>query len=293
MKEKYIYALGFFDGVHLGHQALMQACHHLAQRTGNKAGVITFANHPDTRITGKTTLLINTSSERSRILLGYGDLRIVELPFDENLRKMPWRGFLEDLLIRDAAGFVCGEDFRFGYGGEGSAQLLAAFCQERELPYAIVPDQKLDGIRVSSTYIRQLLEDGDMEQAVRFLGHAHIISGKVIPGRGLGHTMGIPTANLEIPKGVVCPKKGVYACKTIVDGQEYLAVTNIGSRPTVDGHHVTVEPWILDFDGDLYGKAITIAFFKYLRPEKKFEDLGELKAEIEKNAVETRKFFEK
>ena len=293
-KEKYIYALGFFDGVHLGHQALIQACVALAQSQEYTAAAVTFTAHPDTLVSGNTPHLINTEKERRQLLLQMGVKTVVELPFDEEMKHLSWRDFIRLLRSQyNAEGFVCGEDFRFGYQGEGNASLLQEYCKAAGFACMVVPEQQVSGIRVSSTHIRQLLEVGDMEQAVRFLGHAHVISGRVIPGRGLGHTIGIPTANLTIPEGIVCPKKGVYACKAMVNGQEYLAVTNIGSRPTVDGHHVTVEPWILDFDGDLYGKEITLAFYKYLRPEKKFGDLGELKAEIEKNEAQTREFFEK
>ena len=119
-------------------------------------------------------------------------------------------------------------------------------------------------MRISSTHIRQLLEAGDVANAHRFLGHRHILTGTVVAGRQLGRTIGIPTANLQLPEGVVCPRFGVYACHALVDGKQYPAVTNIGTRPTVGGHHVTVEPWILDFSGDLYGKKITLEFAAFL-----------------------------
>ena len=293
MTEKTIYALGFFDGVHLGHQALITACRRLAWGKGYSAGVVTFADHPDTLVTGQTPLLINTAEQRQRMLLGFGIRHITVLPFDEKLMNMPWQRFLEELTRKDAAGFVCGDDFRFGFRGEGNARLLADFCRERGLPWAVVPAQSLDGIRVSSSHIRQLLENGEMAQAVRFLGHPHRITGMVTAGRQLGRTIGIPTANIELPAGVVCPRHGVYACKAAVDGQEYMAVTNIGNRPTVGGHHVTVEAWLLDFEGDLYGKELTLSFYEFLRPEQKFDSLEQLQGEIQKNARQVRKIFGK
>ena len=288
-----IFALGFFDGVHLGHQALLTACKHLAERKGCTAGAVTFASHPDAVVTGKTPPLINTVEERQRLLMGFGIRDVLVLPFDENLRSMLWRDFLEDLIQKGAAGFVCGEDFRFGFRGEGNAEALADFCRERGLLWAVVPEQCQNGVRISSSHIRSLLEEGQMEQAVRFLGHPHILTGAVVSGRKLGRTLGIPTANLLIPEGVVQLRHGVYACKAIAEGKEYLAVTNIGSRPTVGGHRVTVEPWLMDFDGDLYGKEITLCFHAFLRPERKFDSLEELKVEIQKNAAQTRKIFEK
>ena len=293
MNEQTIYALGFFDGVHLGHQALLEACRHLAGRTDCGAGVVTFGSHPDTLVMGKTPQLINTVAERQRLLLGYGMERIEVLPFDEKLMQMPWREFIRMLRAAPyhAAGFVCGSDFRFGHNGEGTAEVLGQYCSDASLPYAIVPQQTLEDTRISSTYIRSLLVQGDIRRANRFLGHPHSLTGQVVKGRGLGHTIGIPTANLVLPEGVVCPRFGVYASKAILAGREYLAVTNIGTRPTVGGENVTVEPWILDFDGDIYGQPLTLLFYDFLRPEQKFDSLEELKAEIEKNAAQTRKIL--
>ena len=293
MKERTIYALGFFDGVHLGHQALLQACRHMAQRTDCVAGAVTFTSHPETLVRGEAPALINTIADRQRLLLALGMRQIVALPFDQALRSMLWEDFMQMLRQEHgAAGFVCGDDFRFGYRGEGNARVLADYCRENDLPWAVVPAQNCDGIRVSSTHIRALLEQGNMEEACRFLGHPHFLTGTVIKGRQLGRTMGIPTANLALPDGVICPRHGVYACRAIVDGQTYLAVTNIGSRPTVGGHHVTVEAWLLDFAGDLYGKTLALSFHRFLRPEQKFESLDQLQAEIKKNAEETRLFLE-
>lgn len=289
-----IYALGFFDGVHCGHQALLKACRRLADEKGCKAGVVTFLGHPDTLVSGVTPPLINTSEDRKRLLLAYGMDEVVELPFDRAMMNMPWQEFFR-MLRKDygAAGLVCGHDFRFGYLGQGTASTLQSYCVEHDMSYYVVPEQKMEGITLSSTYIRQVLEEGDMERACEFLGHPHLLSGTVIPGRKLGRTLGIPTANLAIPEGVVVPRFGVYACKARIGAQEYLAVTNVGSRPTVGGHRVTVEPWILDFQGDLYGKSLTLEFFTFLRPEQKFPSLQDLTAEIQKNALQTRKFFEK
>lgn len=294
MKERTIYALGFFDGVHLGHQALLQECRRLAEKTGCKAGVVTFTSHPDTLVSGNTPPLINTPEDRRMILTKQFRVdSVLELPFDRELMNTHWSEFLQSLVDLGAAGFVCGSDFRFGAGGHGTAKKLNAFCSSRGLACAVVPQQQLHGIRVSSSYIRKLLEAGEMAQAVQFLGHPHVLTGTVISGRKLGRTLGIPTANIPLPEGVICPKRGVYACKAIVDGTEYPAVTNIGTRPTVGGHHITVEPWLLDFDGDLYGKTLTLLFYDFIRPEKKFDSLEALSAEIQKNGEKTRDFFKK
>lgn len=293
-KEKTVYALGFFDGVHLGHQALLEACRTLALENGAAPGVVTFEDHPDTLVKGSAVPLINTVSDRHKLLARYGMERIVTLPFDKELREMPWKTFFRMLLeTYGASGLVCGDDFRFGYRGEGNAECLKNACEEAGIRCVVVPGQCVDGIRVSSTHIRSLLEQGEMGQAVRFLGHPHVLSGAVISGQQIGRTIGIPTANLALPETVICPRWGVYACAAVIGSERYWAVTNIGNRPTVGGHHVTVEPWLLNFEGDLYGKELTLEFYRFLRPEKKFASLEELKDEIRKNAAQTLDFFEK
>ena len=285
--NSYIYALGFFDGVHLGHQALLDAVKSLA--LPGMRGVVTFLDHPDTLVLGQTPGLINTPEDRELLLKHYGMDRIVALPFDEKTRSTPWRAFLEDLRQNyGAAGFVCGEDFRFGAKGAGNAALLVQYCREAGLPFAIVPEQTVDGCRVSSTRIRELLAEGKMEQADVCMGHPYILTGTVIHGHQLGRTLGIPTANLAFPKGLATPRFGVYGCTTYIDGKTYLAVTNLGTRPTVEGRHITVEPWILDYEGDLYGRTVTLEFHCFLRPERKFSSLEELKTTILGNAQELR-----
>lgn len=288
-----IFALGFFDGVHLGHQALLAECRRLAAENNCETAAITFETHPQSPFTKNPPRQINTLQDRNMLLLRYGIDRVYAFPATEDVMSTEWEAFLELLLTYGGAGFVCGEDFRFGRGGEGNVEKLRQFCRERQLPCSIVPEQLLDGMRIASTHIRSLLEEGNMAEANRFLGHPHVLSGEVTTGRKLGRTLGIPTANLLIPEGVVCPKHGVYACKAVVEGTEYLAVTNVGNRPTVGGHRVTVEPWLLDFDGDLYGKHLLLEFHSFLRAEKKFDSLEILKAEIQENARQTRKFFEK
>lgn len=293
MKEKKIYALGFFDGVHLGHQALLTEACRLARELGAEPCAVTFDKHPQSLFTPDPPKLINSIQDRKNLLDAYGICHLAVYPVTDESMSKSWEKFLQELTQQGAVGFVCGSDFRFGCRGEGDAEKLQTYCREKKLACAVVEQQMLLDIRVSSTYIRSLLETGQMEKAVRFLGHPHLLSGTVVTGRKLGHTIGIPTANLLIPEGVVVPAFGVYACKAVAGDKEYMAVTNVGTRPTVGGHRVTVEPWLLDFSGDLYGKPLTLYFYAYLRPEKKFDTLEELKAEIEKNALEVRKIFEK
>ena len=288
-----IYALGFFDGVHLGHAALLSACRILAAKHGCRAGVVTFDVHPETLVLGSAPALINTPRDRDRMLREKFHMdTVVSLPFDEAMRTMPWDAFLE-MLRRDygTAGFVCGEDFRFGHKGQGNSALLEGYCWENGIPVSVVPEQVIDNIRVSSTYIRSQIASGDMATAVKFLGHPHVLSGTVVHGRALGRTLGIPTANLKLPEGLVMPKFGVYACSCLVDGKRYPAVTNVGTRPTVEGSRITVEPWILDYAGNLYDREITLGFHYFIRPERKFPNLDALKEEIHKNAEQTRQYL--
>lgn len=292
--NKRIFALGFFDGVHLGHQALLAECVRLASELGCQAGAVTFGTHPETLTAGQAPAMINTPQDREALLKGYQMDCVVTLPFDETLRSMSWLQFL--LLLHErygAVGFVCGDDFHFGYRGQGTADLLKEYCDTEWLPCAVVPEQTLDGVRISSTYIRKQIEEGDMATAVRFLGHGHTLTGTVVTGRKLGHKLGFPTANIQLPEGIVCPRHGVYACKAWVHGKQYDAVCNVGSRPTVEGHQVRTESWLLDFEGDLYGQTVTLEFFWFLRPEQRFRSLEELKQAVLRDAENTRKFFEK
>ena len=290
-KNKRIFALGFFDGVHLGHQALLaQACR-MAAELDCQPAAITFDRHPQSLFVKTVPGLLNTAQDRQRLLRSYGIGPIFQLPVVEEVMSMPWQDFYKELLGFGAAGFVCGADFRFGHRGEGNAQLLADACARDGLPCAIVPDQAVGGIRVSSTYIRRQIETGDMETAVRFLGHPHILTGNVVPGHQLGRRLGIPTANLRLPEELAVPKFGVYCCRALVDGTAYPAVTNIGTRPTVEGKGITVEPWILDYSGDLYGREITLEFYRFLRCEQKFPDLEALQAQIRRDAEETREYI--
>ncbi len=286
--KQYIFALGFFDGVHLGHQALLSECVRLARPMGAVPAAITFDNHPQAAFTTKYPPLLTGLHDRVTLLGRFGMEEIHALPVNKYVMSTPWQDFLQKSLAEGAAGFVCGDDFRFGHRGEGNGALLLEYCSRKKLPCVIVPEQTLEGRRISSSHIRSLLEAGSLEQAEKFLGHPYQLSGLVVHGQGLGHTIGIPTANLEVSKKLALPPKGVYACRAHVLGKTYGAVTNIGTRPTVGGTHVTVEPWLLDFAGDIYGEMLTLEFIRFLRPEKKFASLEELKAEILRNAQETR-----
>lgn len=292
-----VIALGFFDGVHLGHAALLERAKLRAGELGAVSAALTFDQHPDTLVFGTQVPLLNSPHDREWLLRErYGMDEVLTLHFDRRTMHTPWQDFVRGYLVETlgAVHVVCGHDFRFGDRGEGNPERLKALCAELGVGCDVIERVTLDGETVSSTRIRELIAAGELEQANRFLGHAHVLSGTVVPGKQLGRTIGIPTANLSAPAGVLLPRFGVYAAKVDAGGTVYPAVTNVGIRPTVDDQTgITVEPWILGFDGDLYGKTIRVEFYKYLRGETKFDGLDALRAEIHRNAAQTRAYFGK
>ncbi len=295
MRERVI-ALGFFDGVHLGHGALLRRAAEEAKKRGCESAVFTFDRPPKEVITGIPCPLINSPEDRAELVRRlYGIDEMIMVPLDDERRTTPWDRFVTDILVGryGAVHLVAGHDHHFGHRNQGSPELLKEKCAELGLGCDIIPAVTLDGVTVSSTHIRKLLEEGDVETARAFLGHPHVLTQTVGHGRQLGRTIGIPTANLVAPPHVLLPKRGVYAAKiTLPDGRAFGGVTTVGVRPTVNnGQDVTVEPWILDFDGDLYGQAIRVEFFRRLRDERKFESLDALRSQIETDAVKTREAY--
>lgn len=294
MKQSRVIALGFFDGVHLGHGQLLLRCRREADRLGAEAAAVTFDRHPANALSGSHIPLLSDPEERKRIMKEqYGIAQLITIPFDREMMAMPWERFLRDVLVGElgAVSLVCGHDYRFGRGGMGNAQRLAEAAAAMGIGCHVIPAYRLHEVTVSSTHIRSLILAGDMEGAAEFLGHPYTLTGRVVPGRGLGRTMGVPTANLELPPERLLPPHGVYATRALTCEGAYLAVTNVGSRPTVGGHHVTIEPWLLDYSGDLYGQSVTLELHKFLRPEKKFQNLEALREEILRNAAQTRVYF--
>lgn len=292
---KRVIALGVFDGGHRGHAGLLHCCRAEADRLGASAAVLTFDLHPDLVVGGADLLLINTPEDRAEVLRRvYGMDEVLFLHFDRATMDMTWERFLSDYLVQKlgAVHLICGHDFRFGRGGAGTAEKLAAFCRAAGVGCSVIPKIELDGITVSSTYIRGLIEAGQIERANEFLGHPYSMTGTVVHGNHLGRTMGIPTANLTIPDGVLTPALGAYAARVWVDGSAYAAVTNVGVRPTVmSSGGVSVESWLQDFSGDLYGRQIRLELYHYLRGEEKFDSLEALKAQIHRDAERTKQYF--
>ena len=264
--KKRVIALGFFDGVHVGHAALMRATVAEAKRLGAIPSVMSFDRHPATAITGKPVPMINSNQDRIWLMEHYyGIEEVILAEFNDKMQHQPWDEFVEEYLYQE----------------------LGIGCQ-------IISMVELDGVQVHSTQIRKLLTQGKIAEANHLLGHPHVLTNRVEHGKKLGHVLGFPTVNLAFERGVIVPAYGVYVTSVHFDQQSYAAVTNIGVRPTVeDGSRlVTVEGFILDFHGDLYGKEIRMEFFDYLRPERKFPNFEALTAEVMHNADQTREFFE-
>lgn len=295
--DKTVIALGFFDGVHRGHGALLQKTAERARALGAVPTAFTFDRPPKEVVTGVPVYLINSNRDRRGLMERlYGIEKVVFAPFDREMMTMPWEAYIQ-MLIRDygAVHFVAGHDHRFGHRNSGSVQLLQEKCAELGLGCDIIPQVTLDGVTVSSTYIRTLVESGDMERAADFLGHRHCLSQTVQHGQRIGRTIGIPTVNLAVPEHVLAPAHGVYVTEVFLpDGRRFPGVTNVGTRPTVsDGDAVSVETFLLGFDGDLYGQEIRIEFCRRLRGERKFDSLEALRQEIQHNIHETEAYFKK
>lgn len=291
---KRVLALGFFDGVHIGHAALMNMTKKRAAQLGAAASVLSFDNHPDQIVFGKPIQLLNSTDGRTEIIRRiFGIDDVVVIHFDQSLMHMPWQEFLrtatEDM---GAVHLVIGRDFSCGWKGEGTAERISAWCAEHGFGCDVIEKVKLDGIVVSSTYIKQLIADGEMERAVRYLGHPHMLVDSVRYGFRIGRKMGFPTINMCFPDGVLIPRRGVYCTKIYLEDGEYPSITNVGVRPTFGGtDDVTVETYILDFTGDLYGKKISLGFFRFLRDERRFDSSEALAGQIKQDTELTRKFF--
>lgn len=294
--QKKVIALGFFDGVHRGHGALLKRTVELAKALNAVPTAHTFAAHPSTLVTHKPTPLLSTPEDRAYLMKSlYGIQEVIAAPFDEKMMTMPWEDFVTDYLVGGlhCVGVVVGHDYRFGYRGEGTPEKLKALCGKLSIACEVVEKVTLDGRTVSSTYIRSLVEEGDMETARRYLDHPHLLRGGVRHGKGLGRKLGFPTVNILPAEGILLPAYGVYATRvTLEDGRAYPAATNVGIRPTVeDEKRPTVEAFLLDFQGDVYGQTVSLEFYRRLRGERRFDSLEDLRREVMKNAHQTREYF--
>ncbi|OKH22341.1 riboflavin biosynthesis protein RibF [Hydrococcus rivularis NIES-593] len=317
-------ALGNFDGIHRGHQKVLQPILQASAVIGCPASarkvirdsqcpyatVVTFNPHPQEFFTGQSKQLLTPLPEKVKLLEQLGVEQLVLLPFDRELAALSPQQFVEEILMRQlqATRISVGEDFRFGHKRAGTAEDLRAIAAKFGVEVVITSLQTCQGneseqptLRISSSAIRQALAEGDIDRANRMLGRAYTLMGTVVKGQQLGKTIGFPTANLQLPPTKLLPRYGVYCVKVFLEGEGENIITqssikgvmNIGCRPTVAGNTPTVEVHLLDWAGNLYGKTLTASLEKFLRPEQKFPSIDALKAQIAFDCDLARKILER
>ena len=274
-------ALGFFDGVHLGHQKIFQTMLDVAEARSLRTAVQTFENPPSSKVQNH---LITTYSERCGLVAHMGIDDLFAIPFNEQIKSMSPETFME-VCLKDwmhARAVIVGRDYRFGKGREGDVQTLQVWGARNGIEVISVDPVNFEGRRISSSWIRELIVDGEVEQAEHLLGHPVAFAGVVEKGQQLGRTLGFPTANIRIPEQKVIPKYGVYASAYCLDGKILPSITNIGLRPTVNQEDQIplAETKILDGYFQLYGTKGSVALLKYIRPEQAFPNVEALKDQM-------------
>ena len=284
--QKSVITLGKFDGLHQGHRKLISQ----VQKTGRKEGYQTVLFAFDV-----SRHMIWTKEERCRKIEQMGIDYFIECPLDEKLRHMHAEDFVEKILVSNfhAAHLVIGEDFRFGFERKGNARLLCEMGKTYGFQVDIIP-KEMDGHRkISSTYVREQLNEGNMEKVNFLLGDTYSVTGEVLHGRGLGHRKLIPTTNLVPPREKLLPPNGVYITESEFENRQFRGITNISYKPTVGGESfLGVETYLFDCCEDLYGEKSEVRFLKFMRPERKFSSLEALKEELLRNAEQGRKYFD-
>lgn len=288
--------IGVFDGVHLGHQFLIRKLVERARATNRLAVVLTFFPHPDIVLRNlQGRYYLTTADQRAALLTDLGVDCVVTHPFDENTRHMRAAEFV-DLMVKylKVGELWVGADFAMGYQREGNVAYLTEQGGTKDFTVQtvdLIQTEHADSV-ISSTAIRQAIEAGDVEQAKAWLGRGHTAVGKVIHGQARGRTIGFPTANIDVWDQQVLPANGVYAGWATVEGQRYMAVTNVGVRPTFNGDYITVEAFLMDFSRDIYDQMVSISFEKRLRGEQKFDGIQALIAQIRADAEAGRAYLE-
>jgi riboflavin kinase/FMN adenylyltransferase len=277
--------IGVFDGVHLGHKHLISELRNQAGRKNMLSGVVTFRQHPEDLFSPKSKLPFLTDMKaRTRFLKYEGVDIVVPLSFNTELASLDAHQFV-DLLQKHLRmrGMVIGPDFALGKGRGGDTKTLGIIGKEMNFSVTVVPPLVIDGEVVSSTAIRQAMAAGDMPKVRKLAGHYFSLHGKVVPGTGRGDGLGFPTANLNVNKGQALPPDGVYASWAHINGKAYESMTNVGLCPTFDSSERTIETYIIDYSGDLYGNDLHVDLVGKLRDEKKFKSIDELKVQIAKD----------
>ena len=288
MKQTVV-ALGMFDGVHLGHRALLTRAAQLAHANGDEAVAFTYTNHPKELFSGAFAYLC-TPAQREALIRECGCDRVDSIPFDRAFASMEPEAFLDWLNARyhgAIAAIVAGYDYRFGAGAKGDTALLHTLCATRGIGCVVIDKVSVNGITCASTRVREAIAAGDLELATLLLGRPHVLSGEVVHAKALGRQYDYPTANLSEGNQIL-PPDGVYATELLLSGDRFDAVTNVGTNPTVGGRTRTVETHVIDAKLDLYGKRVGVAFWQRLRGERRFENRDALFAQIGRD-VETAK----
>lgn len=288
-------ALGFFDGVHIGHRAVIDVAVN-SKKDGLSACIFSFTIHSETPDKKNGAKEIQTPVMKLKTFDKIG-ADYVYMPDFSDFKNLSPEEFIDEVLIKllNAKKLCCGSDFRFGHFAKGDAEFLKEYCAKKGIETIIVTKLLDNGEDISSTRIRNYLADGDIKSANRLLGRPFSFSYEVIHGHKLGRTINIPTINQQFDDLCVIPKFGVYASYVVLNGKKYPSVTNIGVKPTVETHKIKplAETYIIGIDEDLYGEEIEVALLDFLREEKKFSGIGELKSAINENAKQAKDIFNK
>lgn len=280
-------ALGNFDGMHVGHMAVLRAAKSF-ESEGLTPLALLFDEHSLKAITGTAPPMLMTAEERNRIIAENG-IEIRTIVFNE-IKELSPQDFVEKILVGrfGARAVCCGYNYRFGKNASGNAQTMKEICDRLGLKCRIAGEVDVDSCAASSTEIRKFIENGEIEKANKMLGHPFGFCTRVIDGDKRGRTLGFPTINQELPNGLVLPKFGVYQADVTVDGEHYKGVANIGKRPTVGTEKVLSETYIIDFHKNIYGEYVDIRPVRFIRPERKFSSFDELAKQIKSDAKEVR-----
>ena len=274
-------ALGTFDGVHLGHQAVLEVTQTIALCEGLTPCAVSFLNHPLGVVGAGAPPLLTLPAEKALLAAHCGIEEMSLLPFTRKLAALPAQDFVRLLVEKyRARHIVVGENHTFGAGGAGNVNLLARLSKEWGFVLHVVPKVRVSGMDVSSTAIRSLLLEGDVRRATALLGRAYSIGGPIVHGRRIGHRMGFPTVNVALAPGKLLPKYGVYFGYVQIEGERYRAMFNLGVKPTVGSDQPTLEAYLLDFSGDLYGEGARVSFVARIREERKFDSIEALSQQI-------------
>ena len=289
--DETVVALGNFDGVHLGHQEIIRRTVESARAAGLASAVFTFSNHTSTVLPGMEPVKnILYEEEKIKIIEEFGIDYMIDIPFTEEILSMSPESFIKDILvdilhIREA---YCGFNYSFGHKARGTPAVLMEQGLEYGFGIHVQEPYMIDDKVVSSTWIRQLISEGRMEEAARLMGRMYAIAGEVIVGNRLGRTIGFPTCNLIVDETMITPPNGVYISMCTCKGNRYHAVTNVGNKPTIGSYAKNIETHIFDFDDDVYGERIRVEFIRHTRAERKFGSVEELKEQIERDSIDAR-----